>query len=193
MAGSHFRLLARFNAWANARLCEAVAGLADEHYRADRGAFFGSVHRTLNHLLVVDRLWTGRIAGVDRGIRALDQILYETFDELRVARGDEDERLVALVDDLGDAELDRPVRYRRIIGEGDEEARCGDILLTLFNHQTHHRGQVHALLTQAGIIPPPLDVIFYLEEAGAAGPPGTVAAYSAATAASISTSTGTQV
>lgn len=70
------------------------------------------------------------------------------------------------------------MRYQRIIGTGLEEARGGHILLTLFNHQTHHRGQIHALLTQSGVVPPPLDVIFYLEAAGEAGPPGTVASRS---------------
>ena len=65
--------------------------------------------------------------------------------------------------------------YRRIIGEGLEEARTGHILITVFNHQTHHRGQVHAMLTQAGVIPPPLDVLFFLEEKGESGPPGTIA------------------
>jgi uncharacterized damage-inducible protein DinB len=56
------------------------------------------------------------------------------------------------------------VRYRRIIGSGEAETRCDHILITLFNHQTHHRGQVHAALTQCGIEPPPLDVVFFLTE-----------------------------
>jgi uncharacterized damage-inducible protein DinB len=172
---SAFPTLARFNAWVNERLYACIAGLPDDVYRADRKVFFGSIHHTLNHLLVVDRLWTGRIEGIDRGIRALDQILYDDFASLRGARRDEDARLIDLVDRLDDERLQQPVRYRRMIGTGLEEARAGHILLTLFNHQTHHRGQVHALLTQAEIVPPPLDVIFYLEAVGQAGPPGTVA------------------
>lgn len=172
---NHLPLMARFNAWANERLYDAVARLPDDAYRAERKAFFGSVHKTLNHLLVVDRLWTGRIRGVDRGIVSLDQVLYDDFPALRAAREDEDRQLVELVDGLGAAELDAPVRYRRVIGEGQEEARAGHILLTLFNHQTHHRGQVHVLLTQADVLPPPLDVIFFLDEIGEAGPPGTLA------------------
>jgi uncharacterized damage-inducible protein DinB len=171
----HLALMARFNGWANQRLYASVAGLPDAAYRAGRGAFFGSIHRTLNHLLVVDRLWTGRILGRDRGIRALDQVLYDDFVALREARADEDRQLVELADRLSAAQLAAPVRYRRIIGAGLEEVRAGHILLTLFNHQTHHRGQVHVLLTQADVLPPPLDVVFYLEEIGAAGPPGTLA------------------
>ena len=171
---NHFPLMARFNAWANERLYGAVAELPEAAYRDERKAFFGSIHNTLNHILVVDRLWTGRIEGLDRGIRSLDQVLCDDFASLRRARRDEDERLIALVDGLTEARLEAPVLYARIIGEGEEEARCGHILLTLFNHQTHHRGQVHALLTQEHILPAPLDVIFFLDELGEAGPPGTV-------------------
>jgi uncharacterized damage-inducible protein DinB len=171
---NHLPLMARFNAWVNERLYNSVAELPEAAYREDRGAFFGSVHHTLNHILVVDRLWTGRIEGSDRGVRALDQILYDDFESLRAARREEDRRLIALVDGLDEARLAAPVRYTRIIGEGEEEVRCGHILITLYNHQTHHRGQVHALLTQNGIVPPPLDVVFFLDEAGEAGPPGTV-------------------
>ena len=70
----HIPLMARFNGWVNERLYDSVAGLADDAYREDRGAFFGSIHATLNHLLVVDRLWTRRIEGVEHGIKALEQI-----------------------------------------------------------------------------------------------------------------------
>jgi uncharacterized damage-inducible protein DinB len=175
----HFPLMARFNAWVNERLYGSVAKLPEDAYRSDRKAFFGSIHHTLNHLLVVDRLWTRRIEGVDHGIRALDQILYDDFEELRAARYEEDRHLIELVDGLDAAALQRPVRYRRMIGEGEEEARAGHILLTLFNHQTHHRGQIHALLTQMDVVPPPLDVMFFLEETGDCGPPGTLAASAA--------------
>ena len=171
----HLPLMGRFNAWVNERLYGAVAGLPQAAYRHDRKAFFGSIHNTLNHLLVVDRLWLGRIEGVEHGIEALDQILYDDFASLRAARRDEDRRLIELVDGLSEERLRAPVQYRRIIGEGLEEARAGHILITLFNHQTHHRGQVHAMLTQAGVVPPPLDVLVFLDELGESGPPGTIA------------------
>lgn len=173
---NHLPLMARFNRWANTRVYACVAGLDEEAYRRDRGAFFGSIHHTLNHLLVVDRLWTARIQDRESGIESLDQILFDDFESLKAAREEEDDRFIALVGGLSDAELEAPVRYRRIIGDGVEEARAGHILITLFNHQTHHRGQVHAMLTQAGVTPPPLDVIFYLDELGEAGPPGTLGA-----------------
>jgi uncharacterized damage-inducible protein DinB len=163
---NNFQLMARFNGWVNEQLYETVATLSEADYRADRGLFFGSIHCTLNHLLAVDHLWTGRIEGVDRGVGALDQVLYDEFAALRRARRDEDGHLIALVEGLDDEALGRPVTYRRMIGEGEQTTRCDHILLTLFNHQTHHRGQLHAALTQAGVSLPPLDVIFYLEELG---------------------------
>ena len=163
---NHLPLMARFNAWANERLYLSVAGLSEEDYRKDRKAFFGSIHNTLNHLLVVDRLWCGRIEGTESGIRSLDQILCDDFSSLSEARTEEDRRIVALVDGLSEERLATPVAYTRIIGAREQETRPDHILITLFNHQTHHRGQVHAMLTQAGVVPEPLDVIFFLEEAG---------------------------
>ncbi len=170
----HFPLMARFNQWVNAQLYDCVAQLSDQAYRADRGAFFGSIHHTLNHLLVVDRLWTRRIEGLEHGITSLDQILHDDFASLRTARGEEDRHLIELADRLGATQLRAPVTYTRIIGEGLEQVRAGHALITLFNHQTHHRGQIHALLTQQSIELPPLDVVFFLDELGEAGPPGTI-------------------
>ncbi len=163
---NNIALMARFNAWANDRLYGCVAGISEEAYREDRKAYFGSIHNTLNHLLVVDRLWTHRIEGSDHGIKSLDQILYGDFESLRAARKTEDEALVDLVDGLSEEELRGSVTYGRMIGDGMHTTRREHILLTLYNHQTHHRGQVHAMLTQQGIDPPPLDVIYLLEDLG---------------------------
>jgi len=170
---SHFSLMARFNAWVNRRLYAAVSTIDDDSYRRGRGAFFGSVHATLNHLMVVDRMWTRRIEGVDHGLMGLDQILHEDFSSLRDARVGEDARLVALVDALPPERLGERVTYERMIGSGREEMRVDHILLTLFNHQTHHRGQIHVMLTQDGHEVPPLDVGFFLEDFGWSGDAGT--------------------
>ncbi len=163
---NNIALMARFNAWANGRLYGCVAGISDQACREDRKAYFGSIHNTLNHLLVVDRLWTHRIEGSDHGIESLDQILDGDFESLGAARETEDAALVDLVDGLSEEELRSPVTYRRMIGDGTHTTRRDHILITLYNHQTHHRGQVHAMLTQHGIDPPPLDVIYLLEELG---------------------------
>ena len=172
----HIPLMARFNEWVNRRVYGAVTELPEAAYRADEGLFFGSVHNTLNHILVVDRMWTARIEGVAHGISSLKQKLHDDFDALRAARAEEDGRFVRLVDGMDAAALDRLVRYTRMIGTGEEEMRTAHILLTLFNHQTHHRGQVTVVLTRHGIEYPPLDVAFFLDDAGLAGPPGTLSA-----------------
>ena len=162
-----FSLMARFNAWANERLYGVVAGLSDAEYRDDRKAFFGSIHNTLNHLLVGDRLWLARIEGTEHGIHALDQILYDDFAALREARQAEDARFTALVDSYEEVRLEAPVTFRRMSGGGGEMSmRLDRILLTLINHQTHHRGQVHAMLTAGGVTPLQMDVIDFLGESG---------------------------
>ena len=161
-----FALLARFNRWVNGQLFASVARLDDTAYRKDRKAFFGSIHNTLNHLLVVDRLWTSRIKRVEHGITSLKQIMFDDFAALRTDRGIEGDRLIELVDGLSDEQLASSVTYRRIAGGGDNRMRCDRALITLFNHQTHHRGQITCMLTQAGIDPGGLDVIDFLDAAG---------------------------
>jgi len=162
---NNIALMARFNTWVNNRVYGCVAELSEADYRMDRKAYFGSIHNTLNHLLAVDRAWTCRIKGTDHGITSLDQILYDEFDSLRAARAAEDAALIELVDGLSDEELRRHVTYSFMAGDGSHTNRCDHILITLFNHQTHHRGQIHAMLTQQDIDPPPLDVIVFLAAA----------------------------
>ena len=91
----HFRMLARYNALANRRLYEACARLGDAERKKERPAFFGSIHGTLNHVLVGDRIWLARFGGEETPSTGLDAVLYEDFDELRRAREHEDERIEA--------------------------------------------------------------------------------------------------
>jgi uncharacterized damage-inducible protein DinB len=165
-APNPYPTLARFNRWVNGRHYECCARLSDGERKRDRHAYFGSIHNTLNHLLVVDRLWLNRMEGKPNGIAALDQILFADFEEMRRARAAEDDRLVALVDGRDEAALAGEVAYRFTSG-APAATPLHQILMTLFNHQTHHRGQVHAMLTQAGIRPPDCDVIDFLEESRA--------------------------
>jgi uncharacterized damage-inducible protein DinB len=164
----HFSLMARFNDWVNRQLYDKVATLDDDAYRADSGIFFGSIHRTLNHLLVVDRLWLGRITGADRGIRSLDQILFEDFPSLRAAREEEDRGLITLLDEMPDETIESLVRFSTIKRDRHFEARIRDLLSGMFNHQTHHRGQIYAVLQQRGMALPDIDLPFFLPEIGEA-------------------------
>ncbi len=166
MLQDHFRMMGRFNAWANRRVYDAVAGLDDAACRKARpAAFFGSIHGTLNHLLVVDYLWFGRIEGTDPGIASLDQIVHDGLAELRTARAAEDARIVGLIDAMSEDDLAREVSFKLMDGT-PATMPVRHMLATVLNHQTHHRGQVHALLKEAGVPPPPLDIVFYLSEAG---------------------------
>ncbi len=157
----HYRMFAHYNAWANGRLYDAAARLPVEHYRADRGAFFKSVHGTLNHLLVTDRIWMQRFTGEGDVPNRLDAILFESFDELRAAREAEDRRIVGFVEGLDDRRIQGTIKYRRVSSPEEFEQALAPALAHWFNHQTHHRGQVHAVLTGLTGQAPELDLLFF--------------------------------
>lgn len=163
---SHFTMMAGYNDWANGRLYEAAAHLSDDIYRCDHGAFFGSIHRTLNHILVGDRIWMQRFTGSGDAPTRLDTVLFESFDDLRSARRAEDARIVAYVDGLSEADLSGRFRYRTITNPADIEQPLAPALTHFFNHQTHHRGQAHCLLTQLAGDAPSFDLILFQRETG---------------------------
>jgi uncharacterized damage-inducible protein DinB len=163
---AQFVMLAAYNRWANERLYEAAARLSDADYRADRGAFFGSLRGTLNHLLVGDRIWMRRFTGEGEAPARLDAILHDDLAGLREARRSEDARIVAYVGRLTEADLMAPLRYRTVVAAMDIEQRLADALLHFFNHQTHHRGQAHCLLTILTDEAPSLDLIVFQRMTG---------------------------
>jgi uncharacterized damage-inducible protein DinB len=155
----HFCQLAAYNGWANARLYEAALALDEEAYRRSVGVFFSSLHGTLNHLLLTDRIWLKRLTGEGDHPSRLDSMLYDDRLELRSARAAEDQRLVRVVEGFEEAAYARPIAYRTTRGVAHEQA-LADILAHLFNHQTHHRGQAHACLSiLSGAEPPSLDLL----------------------------------
>lgn len=161
---AHFRSLGRYNAWANRRLYDAAARLDETQYKADRGAFFKSVHGTLNHLLVTDRVWMQRFTGEGDAPDRLDAILCDTFDALRVARVAEDARIVAYVEGLDQARVAGTISYRRVSSPEWFVQELAPALAHWFNHQTHHRGQTHALLTGLGQPSVEMDLLFFQRE-----------------------------
>jgi uncharacterized damage-inducible protein DinB len=163
---THFEMFSRYNAWANERLYDAAAKLSDADYRADRGAFFKSMHGTLNHLLVADRIWMHRFTGTEPTSGKLDAILYEDFSALREARRNEDARIVRFVDGLSIVDLDGNIRYRTITNPQDIEQPLAPALDHFFNHQTHHRGQAHGLLTAMTGDAPSFDLIIFQRTSG---------------------------
>jgi uncharacterized damage-inducible protein DinB len=161
MLAAHYRTMAAYNRWANRRLYDAAARLADAEYRADHKAFFGSLHGTLNHLLVADRIWMARILGRTEAPMALETILYERLSDLTVAREAEDERIANFVAALDGPALARSITYRNTKG-AEFTNPLGALLAHLFNHETHHRGQAHAIFTGLGKEAPVLDLIAFL-------------------------------
>jgi len=147
---AHYAALARYNAWANRQLYDAAAELSDDEYRADRGAFFKSMHGTLNHLLTADQVWMHRFTGQGPSPDRLDMIQHETLADLRRAREAEDKRILDYVDGLTDAQLAGSIRYRRVSTPEVFEQALAPALAHFFNHQTHHRGQAHAIITACG-------------------------------------------
>ena len=155
----YFQQRAAYNRWANARLYEAALALDDTSYRRDVGAFFKSMHGTLNHLLLTDRIWLRRFTGQGDHPNRLNAIIHEDRRTLASARADEDDRIVAYVSSLDEAALDGLHAYATTSGQPFEQRRC-DILAHLFNHQTHHRGQAHTILSICtGREPPSLDLL----------------------------------
>lgn len=159
----HLRMMARYNKWANVRLNDAIMDISHDAYMAKREAFFGSIHGGLNHILLVDRIWRGRVEGNPHPADRLDIIVTdgrEAFVRERIA---EDDILITFTDSFDEKDLDETVTYSSLLGfTGTDPRRL--ILAHMFNHATHHRGQVHALLTQVPADPPPLDLMIYIRD-----------------------------
>lgn len=162
----HFNMFADYNHWANQRVYEACAQLSDEDFRADKGAFFGSAHRTLSHLLTADRIWLKRLTGTGDSPASLDAVLYENFSEMRAAREAEDQRIIDWVDGLTVSDLSAIISYSPLTMPEKIVQPLGPILSHIFNHQTHHRGQVHTILTSLGQPSLILDLIYFLRSDG---------------------------
>jgi uncharacterized damage-inducible protein DinB len=164
-SAAHYRMFGHYNAWANRRLFDAAAKLSTEQYRADRGAFFKSVHGTLNHLLVTDRIWMRRFIGEGDAPDRLDAILFETFVELRAAR--EARTGASSILSISSMTTGSP-KPSNIAGSPHRNFSSSQWprLAHWFNHQTHHRGQVHALLTGLVGAAPELDLLYFQRMSG---------------------------
>jgi uncharacterized damage-inducible protein DinB len=157
MLKAHFDQLAAYNRWANRRIYADAVKLPDEIRKRPVGLFFGSVHGTLNHLLVADYIWMRRFTGEGPQPERLSQILHEDFSDLQATREHLDGRIVDFVTGL--EAFDRVISYQNSTGKTFRQS-LAPALAHFFNHQAHHRGQLHAGLTIAGIREPtPLDLL----------------------------------
>ena len=173
-----YEALARYNTWMNKKLYTLCAGLPDEERKRNRRAFFGSIHGTLNHILLGDRIWMLRFTG-DRARftsfdrdgkpihpRGLDHVLYEDFELLRSERARTDAQILDWVEGLDESQLSAPLAYRTVTTDEDWEVPTWWALSHFFNHQTHHRGQLTTLLAQLGIDLGVTDLIVFLHDEG---------------------------
>ena len=155
---TYARTMAAYNRWMNERLYESCAALADAQRKRDLGAFFKSIHGTLNHILLADRIWLGRFTGAPFDARSLDQELYADYGELRAERARTDQAIADWAASLRPADFAGELSYLSLA----KQPRRTPLWLAathFFNHQTHHRGQVTTLLKQCGVDPGVTDLV----------------------------------
>jgi uncharacterized damage-inducible protein DinB len=150
MLAKHVQTMAAYNRWMNDKLYAACAEIGDAERKADRKAFFKSIHGTLNHILLADRVWFGRFIGKPVTFKSLDQELYVDFAALRAERGATDQDIEGWAQGLTDEQLAGKLRFTSMLRPEPMEFDLWVLVAHFFNHQTHHRGQVTALLSQLG-------------------------------------------
>ena len=153
--------MARYNRWQNENLYGAAERLSAEEREKERGAFFGSIHKTLSHLLWADRVWMGRFTDQPRpqggGIRE-SVALYPDWRGLSEERAQFDQSIVTWADGIDETWLEGDQTYYSGISAQTRTRPRWLLVSHMFNHQTHHRGQVHCMLTQAGAKPHDTDL-----------------------------------
>jgi uncharacterized damage-inducible protein DinB len=150
--GNRWQLAADYNAWMNERLYAVCASLSDEERKRNRGAFFKSIHSTLNHILWADRNWMTRLAGKSyTPAVSLGADIFADFEHLRAARAALDTEISEWAAALTDEWLDAPYTFASQVLQVTRVQPTWSFVSHMFNHQTHHRGQLTALLSQAGV------------------------------------------
>jgi uncharacterized damage-inducible protein DinB len=159
-----YRAFAHNNAWANHRLLTACSILSQGDFEAERTGFFPSLQRTLNHIYVIDLFYVDALEGGWLGPTAWkNEVPYPSVSDLKPAQAAIDRRLIAACDALTPELLNGFVRVNRDVRVQTE--RRDRLLMHLFQHQIHHRGQAHAMLSGTSVEPPQLDEFFAAEEA----------------------------
>lgn len=153
-----FVLMARYNQWMNGKVYATCADIPDAQRKVNRHAFFKSIHGTLNHLLFGDYAWMNRLAGRDYVVKSIGEEIFSDFEEMRAARADLDEDILSWAEGLDPAWLDREVTWTSKSYGRDFTHTNWQLATHMFNHQTHHRGQLTTLLTQMGKDVGPTDI-----------------------------------
>ncbi|EEE37203.1 DinB family protein [Rhodobacteraceae bacterium KLH11] len=167
ITGAYAREMARYNRWQNSQLSGFLQGLSHKSLVRDRHAFFGSIMGTANHLLWGDWIWISRFdqgPGPGGGIPESVSICDDLSDWLPL-RDEIDARISAWADTLGDDQLSGLFTWYSAAKESDVTKPYAQCVIHMFNHQTHHRGQLHQMLTEAGSDAPVSDLVFLPEDA----------------------------
>jgi len=165
----HFTMFAVYNQWANRRIYDAAAVLSQDDFERNVGAYFKSLAGTLNHLLVADLIWMKRFTGRGEAPAKLDAVVHRDFLKLQQAREIEDNRIIEWISGLGDKALQGRFTYMTTTDMRTISQRLAPALAHFFNHQTHHRGQAHSIITILGFPSVEIDLIYFQRsEAGRA-------------------------
>jgi uncharacterized damage-inducible protein DinB len=162
---AYVQRLARYNRWQNDNLYGIAESLSDAERRRDRGAFFGSIHGTLSHLLWGDCTWMNRFSDIPKpgvGITG-SATLYPEWDGLKRERKALDDRIAQWADTVSPAWLGGDCKWFSNAAQREMSRPAWQLVVHFFNHQTHHRGQVHAMLRQAGGKPGDTDLFLMPE------------------------------
>jgi uncharacterized damage-inducible protein DinB len=160
---AYAQMMARYNRWQNRSLYTAADQLTDAQRWQDRGAYFGSIHGTLSHLIFGDKAWMFRFTR-DEALKpevtsiADSLTAFPDWTHLQATRAALDAQIIAWTDRLTTADLAGDLTYHAVSSGRDFTGQRWRLVTHMFNHQTHHRGQVHALLTQAGTKPDDTDI-----------------------------------
>lgn len=157
------RMLTRYNAWANARLFDALVALPEGEATAPRSTGFGNMVNTLNHAYVVDLIWKAHLEGKPHGFSKRITDTEPTLHVLSRAQAEIDAWYIAYADQMTEALHNEVVQFKFVDG-GEGAMTRGDMLLHVVNHKTYHRGVVADMLYQAGTKPPVMDLPVFLRD-----------------------------
>ncbi len=156
--GDSYSLMADYNAWMNRNLYGLAAGLPDEERKRDLGAFFKSLHSTLNHILFADLVFLARFTGSAMPEGEFGSELHDDFETLRAEREEVDARILNWIANLDRSGLAEPLTFTSMVDGVTRTLPTWVMVTQMFNHQTHHRGQATALLKQLGVDPGITDI-----------------------------------
>ena len=158
--------LVRYKAWADQLIDDRVTALAPRVADVPQPIIFGSIRRTLNHVLAMDQIWRANLEGVPHGLTSRNPVDCPPFEAISASQSASNQWLAAYVDGLGQSEIESPVDFT-FIGGGEGRLSRGEIILHMVNHSTYHRGHIADMIYHAGQQPPTTDLPVFLREQSA--------------------------